>query len=112
PRSSEDVPVVLEGSYEPKWDGYRAIAEKTATRVKIYSRNLNDLTGQYPAIAAALNRLKPSQFVLDGEIVALDARGRPSFQALQHRASGETAIAFYTFGILSLNGRDTARLTL
>jgi len=112
PTSSDEVPVGLEWSYEPKWDGYRAIAEKTATRVKIYSRNLNDLTGQYPAIAAALNRLKPSQFVLDGEIVALDARGRPSFQALQHRASGETAIAFYTFDILSVNGRDLTGLPL
>jgi DNA ligase D-like protein (predicted ligase) len=106
------LPEGPEWSYEPKWDGYRAIAEKKNARVRIYSRNHNDLTRQYPSVAAAINRLAPAQLVLDGEIVALDARGRPSFQALQHRASTPLTIAYYLFDLLSVGGRDLTILPL
>ena len=110
--SANAVPKGPEWSYEPKWDGYRAVAEKVSGRVRISSRNLNDLTGQYPSIAAAINRLPHKRLILDGEIVALDSHGRPSFQALQHRASSSLAIAYYVFDVLAIDGRDLTPVPL
>jgi ATP-dependent DNA ligase len=61
----------------------------------------------YPGIAAAGQRLKADQAVVDGEIVALDAHGSPSFQALQHRGSHPShQIVFYAFDLLHLDGKD------
>ena len=64
----------------------------------------------YPAVAAAFLRLNVDQAVIDGEIVALDTQGRPSFQALQHRGSSANhVIVFYAFDVLYLEGRDLMR---
>ena len=61
----------------------------------------------YPGIAAAGLRLNADQAVVDGEIVALDAQGSPSFQALQHRGSHPGhQIVFYAFDLLHLDGTD------
>jgi DNA ligase D-like protein (predicted ligase) len=96
--------------YEVKLDGYRALLIKDGAKVRIISRNENDLTARYPAIAAAGARLKESLVVLDGEVVALDAGGRPSFQALQHAvAQPDHAIVFYAFDVLHVDGRDVTR---
>ena len=93
--------------YELKFDGYRALIIKAGQRVELRSRNNKDLTGMYPGIAAAGLRLKAAQAVVDGEIVALDAQGSPSFQALQHRGSHAAhQIVFYAFDVLHLNGTD------
>ena len=73
--------------YELKFDGYRALIIKDKQQVELRSRKNKDLTGMYPGIAPAGLRLNADQAVVDGEIVAPDAQGRPSFQALQHRAS-------------------------
>ncbi|PYR32326.1 MAG: ATP-dependent DNA ligase, partial [Acidobacteria bacterium] len=72
-------------SYEVKWDGYRTLAIKDGARVTLLSRNLKSLTTQYPSIAKAVGSLAVESATLDGEIVAVDEEGRPSFQALQHR---------------------------
>jgi bifunctional non-homologous end joining protein LigD len=87
-----------------KWDGYRALAVKDGARVQLVSRNQKELTRDYSAIVAALHELKASSFVLDGEIVALDAEGRLSFQALQHRRTSALAVVYYAFDLLELNG--------
>jgi bifunctional non-homologous end joining protein LigD len=93
--------------YEVKFDGYRALLLKTGDKVQIRSRNNKDLTSAYPSIAAAAQRLHADRTVLDGEIVAVDATGRPSFQALQHRSSHPGhAVVFYAFDLLHLDGRD------
>ena len=73
--------------YEVKFDGYRALLLKDGGHVQIRSRNDNSLTATYPTITAAASRLKADTALLDGEIVALDAKGRPSFKALQHRSA-------------------------
>ena len=97
-------------TYEVKLDGYRALILKARDKVTIVSRNEKDLTASYPAVAAAAARTNATSLVLDGEVVALDAAGRPSFQALQHRGTNSShAIAYYAFDLLHLNGRDLTR---
>ena len=93
--------------YELKFDGYRALIIKDEQQVELRSRKNKDLTGMYRAVAAAGQRLKAVQAVVDGEIVALDAQGSPSFQALQHRgAHPGHQIVFYAFDLLHLDGKD------
>lgn len=110
------VKALPEGSewlYEPKLDGYRALLLKDEARIRILSRNEKDLTPMYPGVAAAGLRLNAGQVVIDGEIVALAEDGRPSFQALQHRATHPRhLIVFYAFDVLYLNGRDLMAETL
>ena len=74
------LPTGDEWPYEAKFDGYRALALKDGAGVKIRSRKGNDLTADYPAIRQALGALKATSAVIDGEIVAFDESGRPSFQ--------------------------------
>src|SRR5688572_32799809 len=107
------VPKLPEGenwTYELKLDGYRALLLKDGDRVQIRSRNEKDLTAAYPGVAAAAQRLEARTAVVDGELVALDAKGRPSFQALQHRGAHRGHIVtFYAFDLLHLDGRDLTR---
>jgi bifunctional non-homologous end joining protein LigD len=99
--------------YEVKLDGYRALLLKDGARVQIRSRNDNDLTAAYPAVREAGRRLHADRAVVDGEIVAVDEHGRPSFQALQHRgAHPGYAIAFYAFDLIHLDGDDLTGLPL
>jgi bifunctional non-homologous end joining protein LigD len=106
-RVVDKLPESDDWMYEVKFDGYRALLMKNGKHVQIRSRNQKDLTNTYPSVAAAGLRLRADQAVLDGEIVAVDANGRPSFQALQHRAAhpGHT-IVFYAFDLLHLAGED------
>ena len=107
------LPEGREWMYEVKLDGYRALLLKTGARVQIRSRNDKDLTASYPTVAASGLHLQADQAVLDGEIVAVDAGGRPSFQALQHRgAHPRHTIAFYAFDLLHFNGQDLTGATL
>jgi bifunctional non-homologous end joining protein LigD len=87
-------------SYEVKWDGYRALALKDGTQVQLLSRNQKDLTGDYPSVVSAMQTIRLPRVILDGEIVALNPDGRPSFQALQHRRTGGLAIVYYAFDVL------------
>src|SRR5947209_19856141 len=74
-------------SYEVKWDGYRAQAVKRGRVVSLASRNLKEITTTFSGVAAAAAGVHARDAVIDGEIVALDAQGRPSFQALHHWAT-------------------------
>lgn len=98
--------------FEMKWDGYRAIAEIHKHDVTLYSRNGNNFNTTFPLVAQELAKLKASA-VLDGEIVALDKEGKPSFQLLQdYRNNPAVALRYYVFDILSLQGKDITGLTL
>ena len=100
-------------TYEVKWDGYRALLLKSGDHVRLLSRKDNDLTATYPTIEDAGRKLKAETAILDGEIVALDPKGKPSFQALQHRSAHRNhAIVFCAFDLLHVNGEDLTRLPL
>src|SRR5688572_15517938 len=100
--------------YEVKWDGYRALALKKGGAVRLFSRKGNDLTRDYPEVVEAVKSIKAKAAVLDGEIVALDEQGRPSFQMLQHRTTlgKNRRVVYYAFDLLNLNGRDLRSLQL
>ena len=105
------LPEGPEWLYEVKLDGYRALLMKHDGHVRIRSRNEKALS--YPEVETAGRRLNADSVVLDGEIVAVDRYGRPSFQALQHRgAHPQHAIVYYAFDVLHLNGEDLTRLPL
>src|SRR5262245_30418668 len=91
-------------SYQLKLDGYRAIAFKTGGTVHLRSRNDNDFTRRYAGVVRGLAKM-PNETVIDGEIVAFDEDGRPSFNALQNYESG-AAVIYYVFDVMILAGRD------
>ena len=100
------LPTGDEWLYEAKFDGYRALALKNGASVKLLSRKGNDLTADYPAIQRAVAALKVKSALIDGEIVAFDESGRPSFQQLHHRSAKPAAIRYFAFDLLHLDGKD------
>ena len=102
---TEKLPEGKDWQYELKLDGYRALAIKTSGKVSLRSRNDNDFNSRYPAIVNALASM-PNETVIDGEVVALDQNGRPSFNALQNYGSGSSPLHFFIFDILVLDARD------
>ena len=103
-RLVEALPEGREWIYEAKLDGYRALLSKEGPEVRLRSRNDKDLSRAYPEVVAAGRRLRSSSVLLDGEVVAVDGGGVPSFQALQHRsAHRDHRIVFYAFDLLHLD---------
>ena len=108
-------------SFEVKWDGVRAIAYVQPGRLRLESRNLNDVTDSYPEVRGLIGALGMHEAVLDGEIVAFDesdpAQPRPSFERLQRRMhvtsptavrrlAGSTPVIYAIFDLLYLDGRS------
>jgi bifunctional non-homologous end joining protein LigD len=91
--------------FEIKLDGYRAIAFKSGGKIHLRSRNDNDFSVRYSAIAKALQAM-PEETVIDGEIVALDEDGRPSFNLLQNYGSSKTPLIYYAFDVMVLAGEN------
>lgn len=90
--------------FEIKWDGYRAIAELNGNHVKLYSRNGNSLDNSYPILVHELKKMN-IHAVLDGEIVALDKKGVPSFQLLQDYAHDQPLV-YNVFDMLFINKKN------
>ncbi len=108
-------------SFEVKWDGVRAIAYVQPGRLRLESRNLNDITEAYPEVRGLIGALGMHEVVLDGEIVAFDENGRPSFERLQRRmhVRGASAIRrlqssmpvmYAMFDLLYLDGHSLIEL--
>jgi bifunctional non-homologous end joining protein LigD len=108
-------------AFEMKWDGIRALVEVSNGEVRLTSRNGTDLTATYPELRAIGTAVK-SDAVLDGEIVALDKRGRPDFGLLQQRmnltkesevaaARAKTPVCIMLFDVLELNGEPMVKKT-
>ncbi len=113
-RLVRELPRGSQWLYEVKFDGIRALAIKDVEAVTLVSRSGNDLSCKYPQLVTALRQLAAAQAVLDGEIVALDSEGRPSFQLLQgfHHANRKPPLLFYVFDLLNLNGKNVTGLPL
>ena len=108
---TEKLPEGPDWLYELKFDGYRALAIKSGDRVQLRSRNDNDFAARYSTIADALSGL-PDDTVIDGEVVALDADGKPSFNMLQNYGSAGAPLHFFVFDLLVLNGKDVMGVPL
>ena len=98
---TDSLPSGEQWLYELKLDGYRAIAFKRNGAVHLRSRNDNDFNGRYPAVVEALKKL-PDDTVIDGEVVAFDQEGRPSFNALQNYGSAPAPVVYYVFDVMAL----------
>jgi DNA ligase D-like protein (predicted ligase) len=110
-RLIQSLPHGQDWLYEVKFDGYRCLAGKDASGVTLWSRRENLFTRQFPHIASACEKLPPDTLV-DGEIVALDASGKISFNLLQHHRSKAQALVFYMFDVLIYRGRSVLTVPL
>ncbi len=105
-----EVPKGGSWAFEVKWDGYRALAYVRGGDCRLVSRNDNDLTPRFPEVAkAVVKATKSPNAVLDGEVCALDERGRSSFSAMQQ---GSGQLVYYVFDLLELDGEPLVALPL
>ncbi|HEY9507874.1 MAG TPA: DNA ligase D [Gemmatimonadales bacterium] len=109
--------------FEPKLDGYRVLAARAQGEPRLLSRNGNDCGSSFPEIVRAVAALPFDRLILDGEVVALDENGRPSFQRLQGRArlsrpidirhaTVSTPVTYYGFDLLGFEDFDLRPLPL
>jgi bifunctional non-homologous end joining protein LigD len=109
--------------FEIKWDGYRAVAFIEKEKVRLISRNQNELTHRYPELKDLAKSVKAKTAILDGEVVALDEQGRPSFSLMQQRtgfrtggrrgvANAGVSVLYYAFDLLYLGGYDWRKVPL
>ena len=105
---TDSLPDSPQWLYELKLDGYRAIAFKRDGVVRLRSRNDNDFSGRYPGVVKGLATM-PDDTVIDGEVIAFDDDGRPSFNALQNYGSAAAPVIYYVFDVMVLAGRDVMR---
>jgi len=107
---TEELPRGDGWEFEPKWDGYRALGYVRGGEAKLYSRNGNDLTQRFAAVAHELVKaLRTPDAVVDGEVVALDGDGKASFSAMQQ---GSTRLAYEVFDVLEADGEPLVDLAL
>ena len=100
-----------EFAFEMKWDGFRALAFRQEGELRLLSRKGNSLMRSMPELAILNTAFRAREYVLDGEIVCLDAEGIPQFQKLQTRAQAtrpnlSNPVIFYAFDLLYLDGYD------
>ena len=109
--------------FEIKWDGYRAVAFIENGKVRLVSRNQNELTARYPELKDMPQFVKASNAILDGEVVALDDEGKASFSLMQQRtgfrpggkrtpAKTDVPVLYYAFDLLYLDGEDWRKVPL
>jgi bifunctional non-homologous end joining protein LigD len=105
---TEKLPDGPQWLYQLKLDGYRSVAFKSGGRLQLRSRNDKDFSRRYPSVLQGLAHL-PDDTAIDGEIVAFDGAGRPSFNALQNHGSSGAPVVYYVFDVMALGGTDVTR---
>ncbi|MBV9640128.1 MAG: ATP-dependent DNA ligase [Mycobacteriaceae bacterium] len=95
-------------AFEGKWDGYRLLFDADHGRIRLRSRSGRDVTGEYPHLQSVAEALPDHHAILDGEVVALDHTGVPSFGEMQNRVRA-TRIEYWAFDLLALDGRSLLR---
>lgn len=109
--------------FEIKWDGYRSVAFMDNGKLRLVSRNDNDMTALYPEIGDLPSYFRGKKLIVDGEVVAVDEQGRPSFSLMQQRtgirhgrfrAPGhvDVPVLYYAFDLIYLDGYDLHRVNL
>jgi bifunctional non-homologous end joining protein LigD len=109
--------------FEIKWDGYRAVAFIDNGKLRLVSRNQNELTPRFPELKDLPKFVKAKTAILDGEVVALDEQGRASFSLMQQRTGfrpggrrvatkADVPVLYYAFDLLYLDGYDLRKLAL
>jgi bifunctional non-homologous end joining protein LigD len=98
--------------YEPKLDGCRAVAVQTKNKIDLFSMEGRKVNERFPKVVEALKRLTPADLVLDGELVALEANGRPNLNELQYAAKTKLPIHYIVFDVLHHKGKDLLDLPL
>ena len=115
PMECLEVDQIPEGDlwqYELKLDGYRTIAIKQDGDVHLFSRNGTSFNSKFPSVVQALETIRIKRFMLDGEVVALDERGRHSFALLQKIKTSKAPLRFYIFDLLHIDNETLARKIL
>ena len=126
PMLAESITEPFDGKdwlFEIKWDGYRAISFIENGKVRLMSRNQNELTGRYPELKDMPEFVKAKNAILDGEVVALDEEGKASFSLMQQRtgfrpggkrasANADVPVLYYAFDLLYLDGEDWRKVPL
>ena len=126
PMLATSIEKAFDGSdwlFEIKWDGYRAVAFIENGKVRLVSRNQNDLSDRYPELKDLPQFVKAKNAILDGEVVALDEQGRASFSLMQQRTgfrpggrraatNADVPVLYYAFDLLYLDGYDWRRVPL
>lgn len=126
PMLAESITEPFDGAdwlFEIKWDGYRAVAFINDGKVRLVSRNQNELTARYPELKDMAEFVKAKSAILDGEVVALDAEGKASFSLMQQRtgfrpggkraaAKADVPVLYYAFDLLYLDGEDWRKVPL
>lgn len=109
----DKVPIGEDWLHEMKWDGYRlmSVIDK---KVKLITRNGLDWTSDFPSIEAEMNQLNLKKTILDGEVVVLDEKGKPSFQLLQNALNEKTKdpMIYYLFDIIYYEGHNLSEVPL
>jgi ATP-dependent DNA ligase len=105
PSKTDKLPDGSQWLHEIKHDGFRVIARKNGTQVRLYSRPGNDLTYRFPLIVETLARLRSRSCIIDGEAVACDDNGVALFNRVRYRHHDES-IFLYAFDLIELNGDD------
>src|SRR5262249_32285776 len=108
PTKTDKLPSGGQWLHEIKHDGFRIIARKDGTRVRLYSRPGNELTHRFPLIVETLGRLRSRSCIIDGEAVACDDNGVASFDLIRHRRHNDR-VFLYAFDLIELNGDDMRR---
>ncbi len=126
PMLAESIDEPFDGAdwlFEIKWDGYRAVAFIAEGKVRLVSRNQNELTARYPELKDMAGFVRAKNAILDGEVVALDAEGKASFSLMQQRtgfrpggkraaAKADVPVLYYAFDLLYLDGEDWRKVPL